>query len=263
MLSLVGWWWFSRLHMPAASSGPSRWNSSKNFKLKQLRPWWILVGNQGWELMMLLWFLDPDGLCWSFVLVLLPWRSACITPHLATMNFRFLMVSPEVKDWIHRISIVWWRESTPFWTAIPGQSSRIWSQETRGWNRYRYSRCPCWKSLKNLAVCQTLPLMLILVHLDSKYIAGLSPSLSLSLYVYLELNFIFYSFNKNSKTMSKTRVKFGRQVDLVFFRRIWEVLVECFSARHLRSGSWKKPNPMWPAGYDDQWTTVTSRPVMF
>lgn len=39
-----------------------RWNSSKNFKLKQLRPWWILVGNQGWELMMLVWFLDPDGL---------------------------------------------------------------------------------------------------------------------------------------------------------------------------------------------------------
>lgn len=136
------------------------------------------------------------------------------------------MVSPEVKDWIHGISIVWWRENTPFWTAIPGQSSRIWSQETRGWNRYRYSRCLCWKSLESLAVCQTLPLMLMLVHLDSKYIAGLSPSISLSMCTWNQiLSFIFF---KKSKTMSKTRVKFGL-VDLVFFRRILEKFwVDCF-----------------------------------
>lgn len=42
-----------------------------------------------------------------------------------------------------------------------------------------------------------------------------SLSLHISLYVYLESNFIFLFFFKNSKTMSKTRFKFG-QVDLVF-----------------------------------------------
>ena len=178
--------------------------------------------------------------------------------HTTPCHYEF-QVSPEVKDWIHRISIVWWRKNTPFWTPIPGQSSRIWSQETRGWNRYRYSRCPCWKSLKNLAVCQTLPLMLMLVHLDSKYIAGLSPSISLSMCTWNQILFFIPSTKFRDKVKNKGQIWAGRfGLSVVGSEKFWVV---CFSARHLRSGSWKKPNPTWPAGYDEQGRL--SRLVMF